>query len=253
MLYHRFKKIRPTSLNFKLGCFMSAIAGAINAGGFLAIGQYTSHVTGHLSRMADNIVLGDWHVAVTALGMMSSFLAGSIISSMFVIYYKHMKLRSCYAVPVFFEIIWLLVFGYLGDLSRLHQDASLIYEITFLLCFIMGIHNSIISKISNAEIKTTHMTGIVTDIGIELAQRLMFKTFPQDVSNSVKNRIKNKLKIHATIFLYFVAGSIAGAFSFKYLGYITVLILSAMMISLTIKPIIKDIEIRKRWYRWQTI
>jgi len=37
-----------------------------------------------------------------------------------------------------------------------------------LLCFIMGLQNAVITKISHAEIRTTHVTGLVTDVGIEL-------------------------------------------------------------------------------------
>jgi len=41
-----------------LGAVLCFVAGAINAGGFLAVGLYTSHMSGVVSAMADNAVLG---------------------------------------------------------------------------------------------------------------------------------------------------------------------------------------------------
>jgi len=49
---------RSADANRHLGLVLAFIAGAINAGGFLAVQQYTSHMTGIVSSMADNLVLG---------------------------------------------------------------------------------------------------------------------------------------------------------------------------------------------------
>ena len=43
-----------------LGAILAFVAGAINAGGFLAIGHYTSHMTGIVSAIADNLALGNY-------------------------------------------------------------------------------------------------------------------------------------------------------------------------------------------------
>ena len=49
---------RTPQNNVRLGVTLSFVAGATNAGGFLAVGQYTSHMTGVLSSVADSLVLG---------------------------------------------------------------------------------------------------------------------------------------------------------------------------------------------------
>jgi len=46
-----------------LGYTLAFVAGAVNAGGFLAIGQYTSHMTGIVSTMADQMALGQFKLA----------------------------------------------------------------------------------------------------------------------------------------------------------------------------------------------
>ena len=50
---------RTRRTDVHLGLFLAFNAGAINAGGFLAVSQYTSHMTGLVSEMADHLALGD--------------------------------------------------------------------------------------------------------------------------------------------------------------------------------------------------
>ena len=50
--------VRTHRANLHLGVALAFVAGALNAGGFLAIGQYTSHMTGVISSAADDLVLG---------------------------------------------------------------------------------------------------------------------------------------------------------------------------------------------------
>ncbi len=67
---------RTSSANRKLGRSLTFIAGAINAGGFLAVGQYTSHMTGIVSSLSDNMVVGNLALIVVALGSVAAFVAG---------------------------------------------------------------------------------------------------------------------------------------------------------------------------------
>ena len=49
---------RSPEANLRLGLVLTFVAGATNAGGFLAVGSYTSHMTGIVSSVADDLVLG---------------------------------------------------------------------------------------------------------------------------------------------------------------------------------------------------
>eukprot|EP01034_Spumella_vulgaris_P004479 gene4479-5717_t len=57
-LRHLTGRHRTQSINRLLGLLLAFNAGAINAGGFLVVGLYTSHMTGFVSVIADNLVLG---------------------------------------------------------------------------------------------------------------------------------------------------------------------------------------------------
>jgi uncharacterized membrane protein YoaK (UPF0700 family) len=113
----------------------------------------------------------------------------------------------------------------------------------------MGLQNAIMTKISKAEIRTTHMTGVVTDIGIELGRLLYWN---RDHASIPQKRVvadREKLKIHLVIFSLFLIGAVIGAISFKHFGYVTTVPLAGFLILISLPPIAKDlIELwRTKW------
>jgi hypothetical protein len=106
------------------------------------------------------------------------------------------------AFVVVVEAGLLLVFGLFG--AAINLSSGLFIPLTvLLLCFIMGLQNALITKISNAEIRTTHVTGLVTDIGIELGKLLYFNGADAP-TKIVANR--RKLRIHLTLVGCFFIG-----------------------------------------------
>ena len=75
---------RTNDSNLHLGLVLSSIAGALNAGGFLAIGQYTSHMTGIISTAADDLILMHYVPALAALLMLTAFIAGAATTAFWV-------------------------------------------------------------------------------------------------------------------------------------------------------------------------
>ena len=68
---------RSAAANRQLGLTLAFVAGAINAGGLLAVGQYTSHVSGMVSSVADHLVLGNHGLVLLALGAVAAFGLGA--------------------------------------------------------------------------------------------------------------------------------------------------------------------------------
>lgn len=160
---------RSARANLHLGVSLAFIAGALNAGGLLAVGQYTSHMTGMVSGAADHIALGDWALAATAGATIFAFTAGAATTALMVNFARRRGARHPYAPTLLVEAVLLLVFGLAG--ARMEGDSvATAPAIAVLLCYAMGLQNALVSKISNAEIRTTHVTGLVTDIGIELGK-----------------------------------------------------------------------------------
>ena len=150
-----------------------------------------------------------------------------------------MILRLC-------EAALLLCFGLLG--ATLATIEGLFVPLTvMLLCFIMGLQNALITKLSRAEIRTTHITGIVTDIGIELGKLLYWNRHGEQFGRVQVDR--QRLQVLSLLALYFFMGGIAGAFGFNRLGYVSTLPLALLLISLALVPMLDDL--RSGWRRFR--
>ncbi|MEN4748684.1 YoaK family protein [Pseudomonas sp. Ps21-P2] len=231
---------RTPAANRHLGFALAFVAGAINAGGFLAVQQYTSHMTGIVSSMADNAVLGAYELVVRGGSALLSFMAGAACSAIMVNYSRRRRLHSAFALPLLLEAFLLICFGFLG--ARLAAVDGMIVSLTvMLLCFIMGLQNALITKVSKAEIRTTHVTGIVTDIGIELGKLFYCNgATPPGQPRVLANRAR--LKILAVLALSFFAGGVAGAYGFKHVGYIATVPLSLVLGVLAVVPALDDVR-----------
>jgi uncharacterized membrane protein YoaK (UPF0700 family) len=122
-----------------------------------------------------------------------------------------------------------------------------------LLCFIMGLQNAMITKPSNAEIRTTHLTGMVTDIGIELGKLCYWNAAaPARTPSSTQARPlprvladRCKLRLLVVLVTLFFAGGVAGALGFKHLGFSATLPLAVLLLALIAVPLTDDL--RSRW------
>ena len=232
---------RTESADRHLGYFLAFIAGAVNAGGFLAIGQYTSHITGIVSSLADNLALGEITVAMAALTAWIAFVAGAATTAILINLARRQHLRSEFALSLLVEAVLLLFFGITGAyLTHLHEFLAPVTIL--LLCFIMGLQNAIITKVSGAVIRTTHLTGMTTDLGIELGKLLYANRLVIPPLTVRANR--TKLALHSRLIGSFLVGGVAGALGFKHLGYSAAFLLSALLVLLAVAPIWLDIKIR---------
>jgi uncharacterized membrane protein YoaK (UPF0700 family) len=91
---------RNPGANLRLGCALCGIAGATNAGGFLAVGQYTSHMSGILSSVADNLILGQIKLAVAGVALIAAFLGGSITTAWMVNWSQRRQMRSSFRTTI---------------------------------------------------------------------------------------------------------------------------------------------------------
>ena len=223
--------------NVELGAVLCFVAGAINAGGFLAVDMYTSHMSGVVSSMADNAVLGQWLAVWIGLWSLLAFVGGAMTTALMVRWALRRNLRSAYSRPLLVEAVLLLVFGLFGAAIDARSVALVPYAVV-LLCFIMGLQNALITKRSNAEIRTTHITGLVTDLGIELGNLFYVnRSFPDAPKvRANRSKIGNHLKLLAS----FVLGALTGAWGFKTVGYIATVPLALVLVALVVRPVLFD-------------
>jgi uncharacterized membrane protein YoaK (UPF0700 family) len=242
--------LRSEALNRQLAWAMAFVAGAVNAGGFLAVGHYTSHMTGVVSSMADELAGGDLTTALAAMAMMLSFMGGAFACTTLISFGQRRRMRSRYALTLAFESVLMLVFGFMGN--RLEQEIKFTLPMTvMLLCFIMGMHNAVTSIISGAAVRTTHLTGTVTDIGIELSRL----TYVNIHHRSGRERIvanRQKLSLLLLILASFLGGGVAGALGFKHIGFKVTVPLAGFLCFLAARPLLLELRLllhrlRKQW------
>lgn len=235
---------RTDEADAQLGIVLTFVAGAINAGGFLAIGQYTSHMSGIVSAIADNLALGALGLALAGLTALVPFIAGAACSAVLINYGRRHQSSSPYAAPIGLEALLLLGFGLLGWV--VHDQAIFAGCAVFLLCFIMGLQNATITKISGARIRTTHVTGIVTDIGIELG-KLAYWNRGRAVAEPLRVVAdRAKLRLLTALLGSFFAGGVIGALGFQRLGFTAAIALTVPLLILAGPSLAHDAFRRSR-------
>lgn len=227
---------RSPEANLRLGLVLSFVAGATNAGGFLAVGRYTSHMTGIVSSIADDLILGQLGLALAGITCLMAFVLGAMCTAIMVNWGLRQHLHSSYSLPLMLESFALLVFGLFGAAITAHSPIFMPMTVV-LLCFIMGLQNAVITKISKAEIRTTHITGLVTDMGIELGKMLYINRLQGSTPVQVN---RDRLRVQGTLVAGFLTGGLLGAWGFKYMGYVTTVPLAALLWVLGLRPLLDD-------------
>ncbi len=239
----RFRRLtdqhRTDSSNWRLGLLLAFNAGAINAGGFLVVRLYTSHMTGFVSMLADSMVLGNTVLVLSAVGALLAFICGAALTAILVNWARQHRLHSRYALPLLLVALLMLVFGLVGAVTLDWRTPFAVPATVLLLSFMMGLQNATVSKMSSSVIRTTHMTGIVTDLGIELGKLLYCNRSSTPSAEQVRAD-PLRLRLYASLLGMFLLGGVAGAAGFKYVGFVFVLPLALVLLTLAVPPLWLD-------------
>ncbi|WP_300567549.1 YoaK family protein [Flavobacterium sp.] len=193
-------KTRTLAHNLRIASLLSFVAGIVNVAGFLAVQKLTTNVTGHFAFFVDEILqLHFWKGFVYFLYIFFFFL-GSFVSSYLVELISQKTERNIYVFPTSIEIVILFSIGLFGGNIITEQPNIIACS----LLFSMGLQNSLVTKISNATVRTTHLTGLFTDLGIELSQLFFYK------ENEMKTKLYSSIKLRLTIISFFFIGGIIG-------------------------------------------
>ncbi|BDS20829.1 hypothetical protein KAM546c_20900 [Enterobacter roggenkampii] len=153
-----------------------------------------------------------------------SFVAGAIIARTIVIWGIIHNVRLVFCQILFVEGI--LLTGVSFYEMYFHALTSN-REIILFLCFLMGIHNSTSTQLSGGRVRSTHITGTLTDAGISLAS-VMVAMLRRDYSKDTAAQ-KSQLKTHLTTLFSFITGGIAGLLLFRWIGFNAMLALGVML------------------------
>jgi uncharacterized membrane protein YoaK (UPF0700 family) len=240
-LLHLSGRHRTPSVDRMFGLVLAFNAGAVNAGGVLVVHMYTSHMSGFASQVADGLVLGNVQLLLGAIGALLAFTVGAAASSIMVHWGLQHHLRSAFAIPLMLEAALLLLFGLLGTVTLTWPTLFAVPLTVLLLSFIMGLQNGLSSSMSHGRLRTTHMTGHVTDLGLELG-RLLYRNQRGTPLTERVLASRTALKFHGGLLAMFVVGGMVGAAGFKYIGFVWVVPLAALLLALSLPPFRRDLR-----------
>ena len=214
-------KTRTLKHNLQIASLLSFVAGLVNVAGFLAVQKLTTNVTGHFAFFVDEVFqLHFWNGFVYFLYIFF-FLLGAFFSN-FLLEIKLKNHRAgIYTFPVLLEIIILLTVAIAGNFWLVASPNS----VAFSLLFAMGLQNALVTKISNATVRTTHLTGLFTDLGIELSQLFFYKLPAQKV------QLLSSIRLRLTIISFFFVGGIVGGLFYTSL-HLKVLLIAAVTLGI---------------------
>jgi uncharacterized membrane protein YoaK (UPF0700 family) len=150
-------------------------------------------------------------------------------------------MHSEFALSLLLEAGLLLAFGLLGA-NLAHTSALLVPATAALLCFIMGLQNAMVTKISQAEVRTTHMTGVITDLGIELGRLLYWNRTPDTPAAPMVRANRDRLHLHALLLACFAGGGLGGALAFQALGFYATVPIALLLAGMAAVPILDDLQ-----------
>ncbi len=214
---------RSSGTDRRLAVSLAAIAGALNAAGFYDVGLYSSNMSGNVSALADHLVLGSLTVAAVYLTVVATFIAGAGASTVLTNAGRRRSISGIYAASILAEAALLAVLG-CAELWLPTVRQGLVGAAG--LAFVLGLQNATVTRVSAARVRTTHVTGMATDLGMELAN-LLDPTFRGDGVDARANR--DGLALHGLTILAFLVGGMAGIVAWRAIGALLLLVCAALL------------------------
>ncbi len=239
---------RPDRHNQILAGYLALVAGFVNSAGFILIGSFTSHVTGNIGRLADDLALGRTTAFFGAATLVIAYFVGAFVASMALESNMMRRRAEVYGILLGVEAGLLATFAILSYVMDTN-DARFKDVQAILLCLAMGLQNSFVTRLSGAVVRTTHLTGAVTDLGIEGARwfrhwraRLGERTQLRLVAGTgeVVEPQAPRTFLLLTIIGAFVVGSAAGALLVGQLGQFALLLPTGLLVGAAVFAFARD-------------
>jgi uncharacterized membrane protein YoaK (UPF0700 family) len=239
-MFRHLGKTRTLKHNLQIASLLSFVAGIVNVAGFLSVQQLTTNVTGHFAFFVDEVFKLDfWKGFVYFLYILFFFL-GSFVSNFLVEMVAKKNQKQIYIIPTLIESIILFTVAFAGEpLINKHPDL-----IAYSLLFAMGLQNSLVTTISNATVRTTHLTGLFTDLGIELSQLFFYRKRESQI------KLLSSIKLRLTIIVFFfIGGIISGVFYSNITLYVLAIAGTVLIAGLVYDSIKLRLILLKRRYK----
>jgi uncharacterized membrane protein YoaK (UPF0700 family) len=240
--------------NVLLAFLLAGVAGSVNAVGWLEFGVFTSHVSGHFTRVADGLSRGDAASVWKFLPLVIAFAAGAMTATIFVETARLLD-KARYAAVLLVEALLLTAFAATSEFVPEGTCAWLPEALSCTLTFAMGLQNALVTKLSGAVVRTTHLTGMITDLSIE-AVRIAFWVREKMRGKRAVERLRKltriagdaelaKARLHLTIIGSFTLAGVVGGWAYMRLGRVAMAVPVAALVALVVADVLLTLR-RKR-------
>lgn len=218
MFRHRIHEHVGLTVHFNW-FLMSFLAGAVNAGGFMSCQRFVSHITGFATLAGVDVAMNKWGDAIAALSIPVYFLGGVLLAGWLSEGRMAQGKRPLYPVimGIMTAALGIVAFGGVNDwFGRFGAEVTYSedYLLLALLCGSSGLQNASISSASGGTLRTTHLTGTTTDLGLGLIRGY----FTKSKSEKMKQELAINLR-RVVIITSFVVGGAFSAVLFLQFGY----------------------------------
>jgi uncharacterized membrane protein YoaK (UPF0700 family) len=216
---------RDVQTDQRLAAALAAVAGAVNGAAFQAVGFFAANMTGNISLLSNRLALGQLSAASFYGAIVVLFVLGASASTLLMNAGYRRDSRAIFALTILVE----------GGLMSLLGVAEIVVPgerstaaLVLGSSFLMGWQNAVVTRISGARVRTTHVSGMITDIGIEITLGIecaMGRIVPEDGATNAA-----KLKLHLWTVGAFLLGGTIGVMIFERIhGYLYVLTAFALI------------------------
>jgi len=205
-------------------------AGSVNVIAFLACSRFVTHVTGTVTSIGMDA--GTVTLALDYGVVLGCFLLGAMSAAAMLDGRHQQKKRPLYAAPLFLVSIILAavalagaagIFGPFGGSVESPRD----FAFLSVLAFAMGLQNAAVATSTGLVVRTTHMTGLTTDVGIHLTTALY-------AEGETRRTAIRQAALRAAKIAAFAAGGALGAVLVPRFHYGAFLVPSALVLGATL-------------------
>ncbi|MFC7347633.1 YoaK family protein [Chryseobacterium zhengzhouense] len=221
-MLRNYSNSRTLGDNIRLGTLTAFTAGTINIASLLIFLSFTSNVTGHYAVFAAEISKGNWGQVAVVGAWIFLFFFGSFTANFFVINFNRKSKYFAHAMPLILEILCLLSVGFYGHhyYQKTLEEAEVLVG---LMLFATGLQNGLTASISNFLVKTTHLTGTTTDLGI-LASMFTHKKYRKNPELMARG------KLLISIMFAYVLGAVFSGLTYYYLEFSVFYVISVCLV-----------------------
>lgn len=201
----------------RLAIALSWIGGYVNVVALMATAHVVSHTTGNATTFAERLTQARWPDALMLALILICFTAGAMLAAVMTHQTKHSRTSTSFVRPIAAEVLLLCLFALGVAYLKITPDASplLSLGVACVAAAAMGLQNATITRISSSVVRTTHLTGVFTDLGIELVQLLLWlKSHLRTFQTHRFHRLLRLTLSHPSFLHVALYGSIIGSFLF---------------------------------------